>query len=145
MNKLDLLGAVLANLINVLLVFLFIARLKEKIKIEYWAGIALILLLFPLAYLFYTGIYLSRPALYFVQIGLMILYLIVEWLLDYVLKIKFRQTKWLVILYVTLFFAATGGMIGVASLAGKFWMYTTIGTFFIMVFFAFYQRHKTGE
>ena len=51
----------------------------------------------------------------------------------------------MVILYVTLFFAATGGMIGVASLAGKFWMYTTIGTFFIMVFFAFYQRHKTGE
>jgi len=73
----------------------------------------------------------------------MILYLIVELLLDYVLKINFRSNKLIVIPYVTLFFAGTGGMIGVASFAGKIWTFTAIGLFIIMAILTFAQHSGT--
>jgi len=65
-------------------------------------------------------------------------------LLDYVFKDDFRHTKWVVISYVTLFFAATGGMIGIASQAGKFWMLLSVLLFLIMTSLAFIQHAKTG-
>lgn len=59
----------------------------------------------------------------------MLAYLVVEFMLDYVLKFEFRQSQRLVIPYVMLFFAGTGGMIGVASHAGKSWYIVTIVSF----------------
>jgi hypothetical protein len=42
------------------------------------------------------------------------------------------------------FFAATGGMIGVASQAGKSWAITTVIVFFVVAILAFIQRGITG-
>jgi hypothetical protein len=75
----------------------------------------------------------------------MMAFLIVELMLDYVLKIEFRQIRWLVIPYVMLFFAATGGMIGVASQAGKAWTIAAVASFLIMAILSFVQRFVTGQ
>ena len=82
--------------------------------------------------------------LYYVQICLMLGFLLVELLLDYVLKIEFRQVRWMVISYVTLFFAATGGMLGVAAQSGRAWTVTAGILFLIMAVLAFVQRAVTG-
>jgi hypothetical protein len=67
-----------------------------------------------------------------------------ELFLDYVFKIDFRNVLWLTISYVIFFFAGTGGLIGIASLAGKRWGTVAIVLFLIMTFLAFWQRAKTG-
>lgn len=141
----NIVGAIVANLINVLLITVFIARLSNKPKIEYWLGIILILSIVPLAYLFITAFGFKRHFLYFIQIGLMITYLVVELMLDYILKVDFRQNQRIVIPYVMLFFSGTGGMIGVASHAGKVWTIVTILSFLIMGIFTFVQRYITGQ
>ena len=64
--------------------------------------------------------------------------------MDWFPKIEFRNNILLVIPYVMLFFGATGGMIGVASLAGKRWGVVTITSFLIMAVLAFVQRQVTG-
>ncbi len=74
----------------------------------------------------------------------MLAYLLVELLLDYVFKIEFRQVRWMVISYVTLFFAGTGGMIGIAGNAGGRWTILSVILFLIMTVLAFLQRAKTG-
>ena len=74
----------------------------------------------------------------------MLCWLIMELLLDYLFNIDFRQTRWLLITYVTLFFAATGGMIGAAANAGKIYAIISIVLFFIMTILAFIQRILTG-
>ena len=51
----------------------------------------------------------------------------------------------MVVAYVTLFFGATGGMIGVAAHAGRAWMVSAIMLFLTMGSLAFYQRAKTGK
>ena len=74
----------------------------------------------------------------------MLVYLIVLFSVDYVLRFDFRQTQWMVISYVMLYFAGAGGMIGVASLAGRGWMVSSIILFLIAAVLAFVQRAVTG-
>lgn len=82
--------------------------------------------------------------IYGIQIILMIVLILLEFALDYVFKIEFRQTQWMVITYVTLFFASIWGMIGVATLAGRFWSISAVVLFLAMAGLAIYQRGKTG-
>jgi len=141
----NIVGVIVANLINVFVIAVFIARLSNKPKIEYWFGIIVILGIIPLTYLLITAIDIKRPLLYFVQISLMIGYLVVELMLDYILKVDFRQNQKIVIPYIMLFFSGTGGMIGVASHAGKVWIIVTVISFLIMTILSFVQHYITGQ
>jgi len=74
----------------------------------------------------------------------MLVWLIMLFLVDYVLKYDFRQTQWMVIGFVVLAFAGMGGMIGIAALAGRGWTISAIILFFIAVVLGFAQRAVTG-
>ena len=71
-------------------------------------------------------------------------WLILEALLDHILKVDFRNTRWMVISYVVLFFAGTGGLLGIASNAGRAWKIAAIILFLIMAVLTFVQRAVTG-
>jgi hypothetical protein len=122
----------------------FLARLAGRPALEYWLGALVLLMAIPLIYLLIRAPKFQRPALFYVQLTLMLAYLVVEFVLDYWLQLDFRHTCWAVIAYVTLFFAATGGMIGVASLAGFAWTIMSVALFFVMAALAFVQRHITN-
>ena len=140
----DLVGAVSALVLYVELIALFLARLAAKPHLEFKLGLAVIAMLVPLVYLLFGAIELGRPIIYFVQIGLMIVYLLVELGLDYIWKVDFRHSRGKVATYVTLFFGAAGGMIGVASHAGSGWTIAAVAGFLIMGVLAFVQRRITG-
>ena len=58
--------------------------------------------------------------------------------------IDFRNVQWMVISYVVLFFAGTGGMLGVARNAGRGWTILAVSLFLVMAALAFIQRAVTG-
>ena len=140
----DLIGAIAAVLIYSLTILVLIARLAGSPRTEHWLGLALVSMAVPLVYLLVIAGGHARPPLYYVQLSLMVVYLVVELLLDYVLKLEFRSIGWMTIAYVTIFFGGTGGMVGVASHAGKPWMYSAIVLFLSMAILAFVSRAKTG-
>jgi hypothetical protein len=144
LERANLLGAIVAILFYISAILVFVSRLLGRPEYGRWIGYFEFALLIPLVYLLFTAPRLGRPTLYYIQIGLMIAWLIVELLLDYISKIDFRQVRWMVISYVTLFFAAAGGMIGVAANAGKGWSIAAILLFLIMAVLAFVQRYVTG-
>jgi hypothetical protein len=74
----------------------------------------------------------------------MISFSLFELIVDDILKVDFRSVQWAVVPYVMFFFAATGGMIGVAAQAGKGWTRLTCVIFLIMAALAFDQRGITG-
>lgn len=74
----------------------------------------------------------------------MLAWLVVEVLLDYILKIDFRNVRWMVIGCVVLFFAGTGGMLAMARCAGRGWIISAILLFLIMAVLTFVQRAVTG-
>ena len=143
-KRINILGAILANAINLSTILVFIFRLLDKPNIGHWIGIIIQLSIFPLIYLLYTASQFSRRKIYYLWIGLMIVFVIVEFLVDWYPKFDFRNDLSIVIPYVMLFFGATGGMIGVASLAGKQWTLVTLITFLTMFVLAFIQRSVTG-
>ena len=140
----DLLGAIVAHVIFCSSILTFVARLTVGVKPGHWIGIPLLLMVFPLAYLLITAPSLHRAPIYYIQISVMILSIVVLFILDYMLKYDFRQTSWMVISFVVLYFAGMGGMLGIISLAGSRWVMSGVILFFIAAVLAFVQRAITG-
>ncbi|MGB9836897.1 MAG: hypothetical protein ACPLRX_09190 [Candidatus Saccharicenans sp.] len=115
-----------------------------RAKVGYYLGFIFIFLLVPLFYLLIKGPELKRPSLYYVQLTCVMAWILLEILLDYVLGIDFRHTRWIAIGYTILFFAASGGLIGLASYAGKVWSIVSVVLFIITGVLAFWQRSLTG-
>lgn len=141
----DLTGAVVATLFFVSASLVFVFRLLGKTGAGFWLGVFELCLAIPLLFLLAQAPALNRTPLYYIQIGLMLLWLLLEFLLDYWPRVDFRHTRWIVICYVTLFFAASGGMLGVAWKAGRAWGIANTALFFVMAALAFIQRVKTGR
>ena len=142
--KTNLIGAITAHIIFVSSIITFLSRIFFNVKPGHWIGIPILLMVFPLGYLLTKAPALNQPVLYYVQVGLMLLWIVILFLVDYVLKIDFRQTQWMVITYVVLYFAGMGGMIGVAAKAGQAWTISAVILFFIAGALAFIQRAITG-
>jgi hypothetical protein len=144
LEKMNLLGAIVAIAFYVSAILVFIFRLIGKPQYGHWIGYFEFLLAIPLIFLLLKAPQLERPMLYYIQIGCMLAWLVAEALLDYILKVDFRNVRWMVISYVALFFAGTGGMLGVAAYAGRGWSISAIILFFIMAVLTFVQRAVTG-
>jgi hypothetical protein len=144
MRTANLIGAITANVYMLLVIAVFIARMLGQLEIGQWIGLASTLAIIPLAYLFVIGLDTNRRMIYFVWLGLMILFVLVELIIDHIFQLDFRSVQWAVILYVMFFFGATGGMIGVAAQAGRLWASVTGTIFLIMAALAFIQRAVTG-
>ena len=140
----NLLGAIVAIAFYVSASMAFGLRLAGLPQAGHWIGYFEFLLAIPLLFLVAKGPALGRPALYYLQIGCMLAWLAVEAAVDYILKIDFRSGRWMVISYVMLFFAGTGGMLGVASQAGRGWTISAVVLFLVMAVLTFVQRAMTG-
>jgi len=140
----NLIGAISANVYMLLIIALFAARILGWLEVERWIGIVSSLILIPLIYLFVVGLKTNRRMIYFVWLGLMILFVLFELIVDAILRVDFRSVQWTVIPYVMFFFAATGGMIGVARQAGKAWSMVTYMIFLVMAVLTFVQHGITG-
>lgn len=140
----NLVGAIAANVYMLLIIAVFISRILGWPEIGRWVGFASFLIIVPLVYLFLVGLRTGQRKIYFVWLALMVLFVLFELVVDQILRIDLRSAQWTVVPYVMFFFAATGGMIGVASQAGKAWTITTVIIFLIMGIMAFVQRGITG-
>ena len=140
----DLVGAITADAYMILIIVMFVARILGWLEIGRWVGLASSLVLIPLVYLFIVGLKTDRQAIYFVWLALMILFALFELIVDDILRVDLRSVQRVVIPYVMFFFAATGGMIGVAAQAGRPWSIVTSVIFLIMAALAFIQRSVTG-
>lgn len=141
---LELLGAVVSLLIYFFSILVFVFRLIGRIGWAKSMGIVILTMSAPLVYLLITAPQIGRPWLYYLQIGFMLLWIFITLLLDYILQINFRQNIRIVIVYVVIFFAGTGGMLGVSALAGQPWISINGVLFLVMAVLAFIQRAKTG-
>lgn len=143
-ERLNLAGAVVAQWIYTVSILVFVFRLLQMPRLGHWIGLGVLVAALPLGYLLFKSPGAGRSTLYYLQIGLMLAWLVVEFLLDWWPGIEFRQTRRIVIPYVMLFFAGTGGMLGVAALAGHGWTISAVIMFLIMGILAFVQRAITG-
>ena len=137
-------GAIVAHIRFISSAVTFLGRLIFRLQPGHWIGIPILPMVFPLGYLLLKAPANNRPGLYYIQVGLMLAGLLLLFFVDYVFRIDFRQTRWMVITFVVLYFAGMGGMIGVATQAGRGWAISAIILFLIAGLLAFVQRAVTG-
>lgn len=137
-EKINLLGALVTISFYIIAIFIFSLRIFGRPQYGHYLGYFLLILIIPLFYLLVKAPYFNRPFIYYIQMIVMIS-LIIELTLDYLLKINFRQIRWMAMSYFILFFTASGAMLGIASLAGKKWTLLAIILFWIMSILAFLQ------
>ncbi len=121
-------------------ILVFTARHAGWLHVFYWSAIAEFCLIIPLVFLVITASRQNRPILYYIQIELMLSWLVLELILSYILNIDLRQLGWAVIGYVALFFAGSIGMISICFRAGKKWGIASIILFIAMTVLVFLQQ-----
>ena len=90
-------GALTAVIFLTSAILVFVFRLLCKLEWENRMGYVEFLLAVPLLYLLYQAWRMGRPPLYVIQILCVLLWLLVEALLDYIFKVDFRQKLAIVI------------------------------------------------
>lgn len=143
--KANLVGAVTTIFIYVLYIIMFVLRLLGLPELGHKVASNQFLAVIPLIFLLVTASGAYRPAIYRVQIILMLFVLLVSLILDYILEYPWRDVRWMLITYVTLFFAGTGGLLGIISkMENRAWSIAGVGLYLIMAVLAFVSRAVTG-
>lgn len=140
----DIAVFVIANVINLLLIGIFLSRPKSLVKVERVCGLVSVSMILPLATAVVLNFLGKREWWTIVLPSIMILFLAVELLFDYILKRKFRQTRWLWP-YLLLFYSAEMAMIGYSFLVGRPYGFVTLGTYFLSLLATWYSYAKVGH
>ena len=136
-RKIDLAVVYLANLINILIAFLFLARMSDLTELENTLGIAVITMGFALGYIAYLNKKNCRDKWETYLLIPIFLFMIVELILDYILVLDFRSTN-IVGPYILLYYIGSWGLIGYSFRFEKKWGFITLGTYFLMMILSIY-------
>jgi CubicO group peptidase (beta-lactamase class C family) len=129
-DVIDLVVVVAANLYNLLMTIIFFTRPKGWRRFERVVGLIMVALALPLGAAVALNLLAGR-AWWFVVLPLpLILHCVVELILDYILKLDFRRTRWLGP-YLGLFYLGQMGLIGYAFVVQPIYGFVTLATYFL--------------
>jgi len=140
----DLIVFLCANLFNLFITGIMLSRPFGLVKLEIILGIINILLIIPLSLAVVLNILGAREWWTYVLPLILIMFLIVEMLLDYVLQIPFRETR-LLWPYLALFYLSAWMMIGYSFLVSKSYGFITLVTYFICLAATAYSYSQVGH
>jgi hypothetical protein len=129
-KKTDLIVVCLANLINVMMSGLFVARISALPQVERVLGIVVMIMGFCLGYIALINRRNGRDRWETYLLIPIFLFFIVELVLDYVLDVDFRSTA-LAGPYVLFYYVGLWGLIGYAFRFEKKWGFLTLATYFL--------------
>ena len=142
-NLIDLTAISVTNIFNIIMVVVFILR---PLQTGHLQGVVIVWVTFiiALAVVIFRNIQAKRGRWYIVLPLLMWTFLIIEVVLDYVLKSDFRNTS-LIGPYLFLYYISILGMIGYSFLVEKKYGFITLVTYFLSQFAALYSYMKVGH
>ena len=140
----DTVLVVSANLFNLLVTAIFFSRPLGLRRLEHWLGLINVALALPVGAAVVLNALARREWWTIVLPALLLAYLLLELLLDYILKLEFRKTR-LLGPYLLLYYAAQMGMIGYAFLVSEPWGFVTLVTYFVCLGATAYSYRKVGH
>jgi hypothetical protein len=129
MSAFDIAFVVCALIFNLLISGIYIATRLEAVRLRILLGRITIGLGIPLSAVFLAYVAAGKPVRTLVYLAFILLYLIVELLLDFILKIEFREKPVLHIPYIILFYTASFGFIGISFSIDTNWGYAVSVSF----------------
>jgi hypothetical protein len=135
---------VMANLVNLGMIGIFLARPQGWRRLERVIGLLMIVLVLPLALVVGFNAVTGREWWFVVLPLLLAVFLLVELVLDYILKRNFRQTR-LLGPYLLLYYAALMGMVGYTFLTRELYGIITLVTYFLQLGATWYSYRQVGH
>jgi hypothetical protein len=129
-QTIDLIIFIIANLANLLLVCIFLARSKRKESLEYILGLIFVFLALPAGIGAILNILTGREWWTILFPLLLVGFCAIELCFDYIFKLNFRNNA-LLWPYVISFYCASIGMVGYAFGIGKLYGFITLATYFL--------------
>ncbi len=140
----DLAVIITANLANLLLAGMFLARAVGQTRYARILGTGVVVLAVPLAVAVALNALNGREWWTIVLPGLLVVYCATEFILDYLLKIDFRHTR-LLGPYLLLYYAGLMGMTGYAFLVDTLAGFVTLATYFVGLAATLYSFVRVGH
>jgi hypothetical protein len=137
----DFMVVVCANIFNLLIVGVMLSRIPGWKRVEWIIGLVNIALIAPLTVALGYNVVNQRSWWLAFLPGLVVFYLLIELVLDYILKSDFRRSRGLGP-YLLIFYLAQWGLIGYAFIAGKFQGFVTLFTYFLSLGATFFSYAK---
>jgi len=134
----------LANLTNLLLALMFLLRGRGRVKTGNAFGWIAVLLGVPLLAALGMNAWAGRPWWTTILPGLLVLYNLAEFVLDFLLHFDFRHSRWLGP-YLGLYYLALMGMIGYSFAVWKPCGFITLFTYFINLAATAYSFQRIGH
>jgi hypothetical protein len=139
-RRVDLAVVYTANLINIVMALLFVARIYNVSQVENILGIVAIIMGFGLGFIAFVNWRNKREKWEYYLLIPIFLFFIVELLLDYILNIDFRNTT-LVGPYILFYYVGLWGLIGYAFRFEKKWGFLTLATYFVNMALSVLQHY----
>jgi len=134
----------LANIFNLLVVGVFLSRSGGLRGIEWILGIIIALIALPVTMGIIVNVTAKRDWWTYVLPTHLVLYCLLEFILDYVIKVDFRNTGFLWF-YLILFYIASLGMIGYSFGVSRLAGFITLGTYLLGLLASWYSYSKIGH
>ena len=135
---------IIANVVNLLLIGIFLSRPKGAKKAEHTLGIFLVAMILPVGVALVLNFLGKRDWWTIVLPLIFVVFLKVELLFDYILTWNFRKTRWLWP-YLFLYYLALMAMIGYSFLIGRPYGFITLGTYLLGLAATWYSYTRVGH
>ncbi len=135
---------VVANLVNILLTGIFLSRPWGLRRLERILGLASIALVLPVGLAVVINALGGREWWMVVLPSLLVAFLIMELILDYILQVPFRSSR-LLGPYLLLYYLSLMGMIGYAFLVSEAYGFITLATYFLNLLATWYSYSRVGH
>ena len=133
LDLVDLTFVVTGVVFNLLIIGVYIAQKQERHRLVRILGSIVICLAIPLVVVFINYLISGRALWIMIYLGFILLYIFVELLLDFILKIEFREKLILHVPYIILFYIASFGFIGISFSIDRAWGYIVSITFWAVL------------
>jgi hypothetical protein len=133
MDVYDWVFVLCAAAFNLLIAGIFVAQKKVRHKMTRTLGILWLGLAIPLSIVFVRYLVIGRETWITIYFVCILLYMLVELLLDYVLKADFRSKKITHIPYIILEYIALFGLIGISFAIDRVWGVVVSVTFWMLL------------
>ena len=135
---------VIANLVNLLMIGIFLSRPFGMKRLERTLGWVQIALAIPVTVCVVVNAAAGRGMWFFLLPSLLVVFLLVELVFDYILETGFRHTRWLGP-YLLLYYLALMGMIGYNFLVSPVYGLITLVTYFLNLLATWYSYSRVGH
>ncbi len=133
MNGFDLVFVISATLLNLFVIAIYLSEKLGKMKLVRALGICVLALTIPFLVVFIAYLFAGKELKILLVFPAIFLYMFLELLWDYLLKVDFRKKPLLHIPYIVLFYIVLFGNIAIAFGINRTWGWVVSITFWMLL------------